>query len=283
MKKNQYSIQAIFKRFRWKISITFLLLTLENIFKVVQPFVLGIAINDLLEKKNNGLWLFCILYAISFSLGVVRRYYDTRAYTFVYTKIASETVAIQQEKNVSVSTIAARSSLIKELVDFFEYDVTQAFTSLISVVGAFVMLSIFNIWISIACLLSILLIFIVYAFSNKKIYNFNSGLNNELERRVDVLERKQQKEINNHFKGISNWMVKLSDLETINFGIVEVILFVLAIFALYVSVEDIHATAGSIFSIITYVLEFSTGIFMLPLVFQQLIRLQEISARLKSL
>lgn len=278
-----YSLSSIFKRFKWKISITFSLLVLENIFKVLQPFVLGIAINDLINQKNDGLWIFCILYGVSFFIGLIRRYYDTRAYTSIYTVVASEIADIQNQKDVSVSTIAARSSLIKELVDFFEYDITQAFTSLISVVGALIMLALFDWWLFAACILTILIIFSIYTLSNKKIYNFNIGLNDELEHRITILEKREQNGIVRHFKNISKWMVKMSDLETLNFGIIEVVLFVLAIFALYVSASAIDATAGSIFSIITYILEFSNGIFMLPIVFQQLIRLQEISTRLKSI
>lgn len=283
MTTHQYSIKAIFKRFKWRISITFSMLVLENIFKVLQPLVLGIAINDLINKSNDGLWLFCILYTAGFFIGVIRRYYDTRAYTSIYTVVASEIADIQNKKDVSVSTIAARSSLIKELVDFFEYDITQAFTSFISVVGALIMLALFDWWIFGACMLTILLIYIIYSLSNKKIYNFNIGLNDELEHRINILEKREPNSILSHFKKISKWMVKMSDLETLNFGIIEVILFVLAIFALYVSASAIDATAGSIFSIVTYILEFSTGIFMLPIVFQQLIRLQEISTRLKSI
>lgn len=278
-----YSLSSIFKRFKWKISITFSLLVLENIFKVLQPLVLGIAINDLINQKNDGLWIFCILYGVSFFIGLIRRYYDTRAYTSIYTVVASEIADIQNQKDVSVSTIAARSSLIKELVDFFEYDITQAFTSLISVVGALIMLALFDWWLFAACMLTILIIFSIYTLSNKKIYNFNIGLNDELEHRITILEKREQNGIVRHFKNISKWMVKMSDLETLNFGIIEVVLFVLAIFALYVSASAIDATAGSIFSIITYILEFSNGIFMLPIVFQQLIRLQEISTRLKSI
>ncbi len=281
--QSDFSISSIFKRFKWKISITFLLLVFENISKVLQPLVLGIAINDLIHKKNDGLWLFCILYGISFIIGVIRRYYDTRTYTFIYTKVASEIAKIQNEKEVSVSSIAARSSLIKELVDFFEYDVTHAFTSLIGVIGALIMLALFNWWIFGACLLTILLIFIIYALSNKNIYNFNIGLNDELEHRITVLETREQQGIVGHFKNISKWLVKLSDLETLNFGIIEIILFVLVIFALYISASATNTTAGGIFSIITYILEFSNGIFMLPIVFQQIIRLQEISLRLKSI
>lgn len=278
-----YSLSSIFKRFKWKISITFSLLVLENIFKVLQPLVLGIAINDLINQKNDGLWIFCILYGVSFFIGLIRRYYDTRAYTSIYTVVASEIADIQNQKDVSVSTIAARSSLIKELVDFFEYDITQAFTSLISVVGALIMLALFDWWLFAACMLTILIIFSIYTLSNKKIYNFNIGLNDELEHRITILEKREQNGIVRHFKNISKWMVKMSDLETLNFGIIEVVLFVLAIFALYISASAIDATAGSIFSIITYILEFSNGIFMLPIVFQQLIRLQEISTRLKSI
>jgi ABC-type multidrug transport system fused ATPase/permease subunit len=278
-----YSLSSIFKRFKWKISITFSLLVLENIFKVLQPLVLGIAINDLINQKNDGLWIFCILYGVSFFIGLIRRYYDTRAYTSIYTVVASEIADIQNQKDVSVSTIAARSSLIKELVDFFEYDITQAFTSLISVVGALIMLALFDWWLFATCMLTILIIFSIYTLSNKKIYNFNIGLNDELEHRITILEKREQNGIVRHFKNISKWMVKMSDLETLNFGIIEVVLFVLAIFALYVSASAIDATAGSIFSIITYILEFSNGIFMLPIVFQQLIRLQEISTRLKSI
>lgn len=280
---NDFSIKSIFKQYKWRISFTFLLLILENLSKVVQPLVLGIAINDLIDKKNDGLWLFCIIYVAGFIIGALRRYYDTRAYTYIYTHIASEIAQKQNEKNVEISAIAARSSLVKELVDFFEHDVTQGFTSLISVVGALVMLFIINWWLFVGCLISVVLIFIIYAISNNRIYSYNIGLNDELEHRINVLEKREQSGIFSHFKNISKWMVKMSDLETINFSIIELILFVLAIFALYVAASDAAATAGGIFSTLTYILEFSGGIFMLPIIYQQVIRLKEISSRLKNI
>ncbi|MCL7752146.1 ABC transporter six-transmembrane domain-containing protein [Polaribacter sp. Z022] len=280
---NQYAIKSIFKRFKLKISITFILLIFENVSKVLQPLVLGIAINDLLNKKNDGLWLFSILYSFGFLVGIARRYYDTRIYTFIYSKVASEITNIQHQKNISVSSIAARSSLIKELIDFFEHDVAQAFTSLIGVVGALIMLTLFNWYIFIACLITIVLIVIIYLLSNTKIYNFNIGLNDELENRITVLEAKDQIGVISHFKNISKWLVKLSDLETLNFGIIEILLFLLATFTLYISASSLNVTAGDIFATLTYILEFSNGIFMLPIVFQQVIRLQEISSRLKSI
>lgn len=280
---NDFSIKSIFKRYRFKISTTFFLLILENVFKILQPFVLGIAINDLMNKSQNGLLIFGGLYLAGFIVGVIRRYFDTRAYTFIYTNIATEIAQIQNDKNINVSSIAARSALVKELVDFFEQDITQGFTAAIGVIGALVMLLVFNYWIFIGCLVTILFIFIIYAISNNKIYNFNIGLNDELEQRIHVLESRETSKIRNHFQGISNWLVKLSDLETLNFGIIEILLFSLAVFALYVSASDVSANAGRIFSTLTYVLEFSGGVFMLPFIYQQIIRLKEISSRLKNI
>ncbi len=281
--QTDYSIKAIFKRYKGKIIATFSLLTLENVFKVLQPLVLGIAINDLIASSYDGLWLFCGLYAASFVIGVIRRYVDTRAYTYIYTHVASEIIELQNSKQVSVSTIAGRTALVKELVDFFEHDITQGFTALITVVGALVMLSFFDWWLFGGCLITVILIVIIYAFSKNRIYNYNTALNDELEQRVAVLEARQHAGIFGHFKNISKFLVKLSDLETLNFGLIEIILFVLAIFALYTSASAPDASAGDIFAVLTYVLEFSGGIFMLPIIFQQIIRLKEISARLKTI
>lgn len=278
-----FSILAIFRRFKLKISLTFLLLVLENLAKVLQPFVLGMAINDLIAGKNDGLWMFCGLYLASFIIGTIRRYYDTRAYTSIYTAVASEIANEQNKKEIPISTISARSALVKELVDFFEHDVTQGFTALIGVVGALVMLALFNWWVFAGCLITILIIIFIYWLSNKKIYAYNIGLNDELEHRINVLESRQASSISAHFKNISRWMVKLSDLETLNFSIIEVLLFLLAIYTLYTSASAENATAGEIFSALTYVLEFSGGVFMLPIIFQQVIRLREISSRLKTI
>ena len=278
-----FSIKSIFKKYKWKISLTFLLLILENVAKVLQPLVLGIAINDLINGKNDGLWLFCILYGVGFIIGTIRRYYDTRAYTSIYTNVASEIAEIQNEKEVEVSSIAARSALVKELVDFFEHDITQAFTSTISVIGALIMLALFDWWIFGGCLITILVIILIYRFSTKRIYNYNIGLNDELEHRINILQKREQSGIFSHFKNIAKWLVKMSDLETINFSIIEILLFALAIFALYASASATGATAGGIFSVLTYVMEFSGGVFMLPIVFQQVIRLREISSRLKTI
>ncbi|PCE64791.1 ABC transporter six-transmembrane domain-containing protein [Sediminicola luteus] len=275
-------ISFIFKEYRWRIIATFSLLVLENVARVFQPLLLGLAINDLLEGDNQGLWWFGALYIFGFMVGTARRYYDTRVYTAIYANTATHMATANGSSEMTISAITARSSLIKELVDFFEHDLPQAFSSVIGVVGAIVLLATFHLWIALGCLLCIILILAIYGISTNRIYAFNVGLNDELEKRVDVLHTRAPKSIFNHFRSIARWMVKMSDLDTLNYGLVELLLFGLAVFALFMSVQMPNATAGSIFSVLTYVLEFAEGIYMLPMVFQQLIRLREIRNRLEN-
>ena len=276
------SLQHIFRRFKGKISITFALLLFENLVAVLQPLVIGIAINDLLAQSLRGTVLFVVLYVSGLVIGVGRRMYDTRAYTAIYTEVASDTIEHQREKGVSTSAIVTRSHLVRELVDFFESDLPQGFTSAIGVVGATIMLALFDWRLVVGCVVAMGLIYLVFSLSEKRIYRFNQHLNDELERQVDVITRSPRPSIFAHFKVLARWRIKLSDTESVNFGLIDLALFALVIFALFVSVQGANPTPGGIFSVLVYVLDFAEGVYVLPIIFQQMIRLREISQRVQA-
>ena len=277
-----FSLRHIFRRFKGKIVITFALLLLENLVAVLQPLVIGIAINDLLAQSLRGTAFFVGLYVSGLVIGVGRRMYDTRAYTSVYTAVASDTVEHQREQGVSTSAIVTRSNLVRELVDFFEHDLPQGFTSTIGVLGATVMLAVFDWRLFAGCLVAMGVIYLIYRLSEKRIFRFNQHLNDELEQQVDVITRSPRPLIFAHFKTLARWRVKLSDTESVNFGLIDLALFALVIFALFVSVQGANPTPGGIFSVLAYVLEFAEGVYVLPIIFQQMIRLREISQRLQA-
>lgn len=279
---NEFSIINIFKRFKKKISITFLLLTLENIFNVLIPFFLGIAINDLIESSYTGVLYFTSIYLLKFVIDVTRRVYDTRAFSSIYVEVADETVDSQIKKNASESQTVSRANLIEEVIDFFEQELVQGFSSLFSVVGSIIMLLIYDYRLFLGGVLSIVLIFLVYVFSEKRIYSFNKSMNDQLDKHVDIISAKKRGQIRSHFKKLAFWNIKLSDQESINFGIIELILFGLIIFTLAIAATTGNPTPGSIFAILSYVIEFAEGVFMLPFIYQQKIRLDEIVNRINS-
>jgi hypothetical protein len=70
---------SIFKRFRASILITFSLLSLENVLMVLTPFVLGLAIDGLLDGDLMPTLLLGGLLLAEIVIGTGRRFYDTRS------------------------------------------------------------------------------------------------------------------------------------------------------------------------------------------------------------
>ncbi len=109
------TIAGIWKTYRLKITGTMSLLTVERMLGVAVPFVLGVAINDLIDGNLRGIWWLVALESLAVSIGTVRRLYDTRVYAGIYTDVADNTA---QRDDISVSRRAARLGLARELVDF---------------------------------------------------------------------------------------------------------------------------------------------------------------------
>jgi hypothetical protein len=82
-----------------------------------------------------------------------------------------------------------------------------------------------------------------------------------------------------HFSRLMQWNVRLSDLETINFGVFWVGAVLLFLFAPYSAVMQQAMAAGLVLSLLLYVFEFIDWLSELPVHIQQAIRLREISAR----
>ena len=272
---------TIFRRFWQRITLTFSLLTLENIVNVLQPWVIGLAINDLLAGQWSGVMLLSGLELSRLIIGTLRRLLDTRAYSSIYATLAPEIVAEQRAKGTPESAIVTRSNLVEELVQFFENDLPYGFTSAVQILGAVVMLYIFDWRLFLGCLVAIGIIGIIYKLTEGRIFRLNTELNDELEHQVEIVSKRPQLAVVKHFKRLRGWQVRLSDIESVNFALFEVVLFALIIFALFISAQGDSVTPGSIFSILSYVLEFAEGVFILPIIFQQLIRLREIGMRLQ--
>ena len=100
--------------------------------------------DDLLAGRSTGLLLFAALHVVNVALGTVRQLYDTRTFTRVYADLAARLVIEQRRRGVDISRLAARSSLSREVVDFFERDMPFLFFTLYSAVGSLVMIACFD-------------------------------------------------------------------------------------------------------------------------------------------
>ena len=139
------SIKSLLVRFRWRILFTFVLVALEALTGILFPLLIGIAVDGLLEDSFEGLLYLFIAGAAALILGSARRFYDTRIYSRIYSKITPEMIENEIKKGASVSRISARTSLLTEFVEFLENSMPQMITALISLVGILAIIATLNI------------------------------------------------------------------------------------------------------------------------------------------
>lgn len=242
--------------------------------------MLGLAIDGLISQQINPVyWLVAMLF-IGTILGTSRRIYDTRCYGKIYKELALANAVEGWNQGLNTSALSARTEQVQEMVQFIESDLVECFNATLKVIGAIVMLAILDLTLLFAVSLTAVLIFIIYSFSGPRIYRLNRGLNDQLDYQVAKLNSKNPAHFSAHLSSIVRWFIRLSDLEARNFFLMDVIVIALVGFSLWQSASTGTQTAGGIFILLSYILEFIEGIYLLPITYQQLVRLREISSRL---
>jgi hypothetical protein len=277
----RWTLRHVFRIYRWRILLTYGLFNLENLLRLSYPFVLGLAINGLLHSSYLGLILFIVLHLSHLLIGALRRMYDTRAFTSIYTDLATQLVLEQRGREVETSRVAARSALSRVFVDFFERDVPSVVRALYSVVGALVMLCVYDWMLLPFCLALVIPTYLVNSAFGRKTLLFNRLLNDQFEQEVEVIGRSQPQEVHEHYSRLARWRVKLSDWVAINFSLME--LFVLGLMAAalvrFCTVPGV--SAGDIFAVFRYLTLFTMGLDSVPMVVQQISRLRDVGRRMR--
>lgn len=275
------SHSEIFRVYRGRISVTFLILILENILLLLEPLAIGYAINALADRSWQGLLVLLILEVLIVAVGVARRFYDTRAYGGIYRTIGEDISARAIDKHEDLSPAIGRADLLQEVVDFFEHELPGGISSVFGIGGAFIMLIVLAPMTGFVSLISVLGIALVFFVSRKRIRGLNAQLNDELEARAGIFLGRQRKPLAQHFAQIVRHRIALSDLEARNFGLSYLFVILLIAFALYDSVAVQQAPIGDVFAIVTYASQFAESLLMLPFLYQQYIRTSEITGRIR--
>jgi ABC-type multidrug transport system fused ATPase/permease subunit len=276
-----WSLRILFRIHRWRILLTYALFNLENLLRLAQPWVLGLAVNDLLQSSYAGLALFAVQHVAYVLLSAWRQTYDTRTFSRISTDLATRLVLEQRRRQVEVSRVAARSALSREIVDFFEHALPFVVGLLYSVVGALVMLAVYD-WVLVptALVLLIPLVVLSYMFGRTAL-RLNRGLHDELEREVEVIGRGNPEEIHGHYARVKRWQIRRTDRAALNFCLMEVFAFGLMAAALIRCCTRGAVDAGQIFAVFGYILIFSSNLTHVPMLIEQVSRLRDIARRMR--
>lgn len=279
MNSYNISLKNIFLRFKYRLSFTFILIVLEAVAFLLFPLFVGYAINDLQVGSNGGLFYLGGLGIVSLILGSGRRYFDTRTYANIYQVITTELVKNETRKKESDSKISARVTLINEFTEFLENSLPEIFSSVIGLVGVLIIIFGINKQVFGLALISFVLIIGIYLFSTKKSLHLNKMYNDTFEEQGDYISNKR-KQTSRYFKKLMNWNIKISDLETRNFSFVWILMIGLIVASVHIILNSGITEFGTIFTAVSYVINFTEYAVTLPLFYLQIIRLKEITNRL---
>ena len=193
----------MFRQYRGRILLTYFLFNVENLLRLAQPLLLGWAINGLLGSSYRGLIIYACGHTAHMMMRTVRQMYDTRTFTRIYADRAGQLVVDQRERGVDVSRVAARTTLSREFVDFFERHVPLMMRAMYSIVGALIMLVFFDWVVALLCLVLALPACILNFVYGRKTLTLSRFLHDDLEREVAVVEKAQSEEVSEHFGRVS--------------------------------------------------------------------------------
>ena len=274
-------LRTIFAANRAKLLLTYCLFNLENLLRLSQPLVLGFAINDLLQESSLGLLLFVGQHLTHLLISTLRQMIDTRVFTGIYTDLATKLIVEQRRREVGLSRVAARSSLSREFVEFFENHVPLLIKSLYSVVGALVLLAFYDRVLVPICLGLLLPAVVLNRIYARRTFELNRQLHDQLEHEVEVIDLSQESSVRRHYDSVASWRVKLSDCEALNFGTMEVFVLGVMVVALLRTCSTLATSPGDIFAVFRYVLMLLMGIDAVPKIVQQFSRLRDLTQRFR--
>ena len=248
--------------------------------RLTQPLLIGWAINDLLHSSFIGLAVFAVGQVAHMAIRVGRQMYDTRAFTGIYSEKAGELVLGQRAENVEVSTVAARSALARDFVEFFERHVPIIIQALFSLVGAVLFLAYYDNVLVLYCAALIVPAMVLNFVFGRKSLRLSGLLHDQLEREVEVIRKPSADSVKEHYDAVSRWRIKLSDNEAITMGLMETFVLMLMIAALVRFCTQPGAAPGDIFAVFRYVLLFIMALDRVPMLVNQFSRLRDIGGRM---
>lgn len=276
------TLKMLGRRHRKKLLLTFLLVIAENVTYLLYPLLAGFAINAILSGQALHAVLYAGMVFTMWAIGAARRSVDTRTFARIYAELAVPVIMTQRSENHGASTIAARVTLSREFVDFFEKHLPVLITSVASIIGAAVMLLAIEFWTGVVCI-AILVFFGCFlpGFTRKNEALF-VRLNNRLEKEVGFVSSAKAPSLAKHYGVLAGLRIRLSDREAIGYlaiGSVIALLFAMTLIAMTLKgVSD----AGHIYSVMTYMWMFAMSLDDGPQLLEKYSQLKDIGRRVNT-
>ncbi len=243
-------IIEILKENKLTIGFIYTLSILQYTLHALLPFLLGKAIDGLLQDDKSNLVVLVIANALSIFLGFYLKRYDTRVYMAIFAHKAIKAIQILRRKNVVPSKIASRYQLVGYYSDFFEYSLPQAISAFIKAMTSMVMLFVTNPIIGLINTLIYLITLFIHQKCSRLIQKQDMDIQHIKE---DIVQNiMDNKEYEQPIHSLSKFYIKKSNIDATNFLINDSLALIMHLSTILLLVY-IHPSIGMVTSTLMYV------------------------------
>jgi len=264
-----------------RLTLTYGLTSLSGLAQAIYPLATAFAINGVID---GNLWsIGWLVGAHIFMMGfeVTTKMVDTRIFTQIYAVFATDIVAVARVKGIAGDRVAARASLSREYVDFFEKDVPETLHSIVGMVVGLASLLWLDPVVGLFCVALLPPLAAVNVWLSQRSTSLTLRLNDRLEREVGILQERRLETVARHFRALGGWRIKLSDAEAKAFGLMELAVITLFLAALLRLGYTGEVKAGDVYAVFSYIWRIVGMLDMVPVLVQRFSVVRDLDRRFK--
>ena len=274
------AIAALIRERSFGVASTYGLTVAENLCMLAYPTLTGRAVDQLLQRRYEGLAWLVGVWLLHLVLSFTRQRLDTRVFMGLYAAVASHMVGAQQAGGQALSTVSARVDMVRDVVGFFEKEVPMVLHNLLAVVGSLTMLFVYDRDAGFIAMAVLLPMGVVNAWYWRRAVRLNQGIHNQIEREVQDIASASPFRVRRHFLLLRRWRIKLSDAESWTWAVTELALMGALVWILVDFTQSPAFTAGAVYAVLAYVYDYLEGLNQVPTVVNSVARLKDVRRRL---
>ena len=275
-------LKTIFKE-NWKsILFSYFLFSMQAIFMLIYPKVLGESIDHLIAKDYSFIFYLLLTFLGMMVFSYISRVYDTIVFSKIYRRFASIETCNQFDNNVETTKINGRLTLMSSVVRFFEADMINILNAAFGLLGSIYFISLVDITLVPYLIFSAILTLIVSYYFSPKIAAITKDSNDISEEQTEIINHRKISLVNNLLKRKQLLSIKLSNLDAKFFFLIQLIAYgtVTALLTYYVIFNTV--SVGSVFSTYRYLFDFVVSVSILPHIVISFINIKDVIKRLET-
>jgi ABC-type multidrug transport system fused ATPase/permease subunit len=275
-------LKLIFKENWGAILFSYLLFTLQSMFMLFYPKVLGDSIDHLIAKDYFyvGYLMLCFVGLMFF--GYLSQIYDTKVFSKISRRFASKEISNQIDSGVETTKINGRLTLMSSIVHFFERDVITILSTIYGLIGSIYFISLVDSMLVFYLILSGVATILVTIYYSPIIAKITEQINDISEEQTEVISTRKVSFINNLLRKSQKLSIKSSNIQAKYFLWIQIIAYGTVTSLLTYYVVNNTVTVGGVFSTYRYLFDFCISISHIPVLIASFINIRDVIKRLET-